>query len=123
MVNQYSVSSDDPLNSFKDFCNLILSAIRNSLSNRQNQNKIHNVNCINLQNQNDNDVGRSRSKLFRHLSELWWNERCARAVRNNKEALVTFPNNVINENYLNFKKLRVHAENKLVIKKKRYCDN
>lgn len=96
-LNHYSV-----LDTYAEFCNILLTAVSQSInvphSTRKSQNNI----CPN------NVKHRKRPTL------PWWNKKCEESVFNSKQAYITFKHNPTEANYVEFKRLR--ALKKLTLK-------
>jgi hypothetical protein len=127
MLSGFLALPDDPLHSYKVFCDILLEAVNKSILYKRKSNK-HNVNFdVNVQSLRSVSSQQLRQKPFRHLAVPWWNERCSIAVRDSKDAFISFKNDPSLDNYVKFKKLQ--GLKKLIIKKERsnswkeFCSN
>lgn len=107
-LSNFHLQNNTPLVAYSAFCEILQSAIVNSL--QRSSTPISSAN-----NSHVNHTSRRKSRKKPPLP--WWSKKCSDSVQNSKSAYINFKNNPSDETYIEFKKLQ--AIKKLTLKTER----
>jgi len=105
LLLNFNHKSSSAKDAYTQFCSILLLAAKNSIPKYKAPQLNNNF--------NETNISHHKNRLYLP----WWNQVCAKAVQNSKEAYVRFKNDPSLENYIEFKKLQ--ASKKLTLKSER----